>query len=436
MNFELESADHVEAVIKVAERCNINCSYCYVFNKGNDSPKSKPVKISRSVMSATAEYLSQGVRDLGAKSASVVFHGGEPLMMGKRDFDHFATLLRNSVGTETPLRLGVQTNGMLVDDEWIRLFARHGVGVGVSLDGPREINDIERRDFRDRGTYDRVVRGLRLLQAAADRGDIPWPGIISVIQPTADGRTTYRHFVDELGVKAMSFHLPMDTHDTLGDGDILAYARFLCDAFDEWCRDRDKSIQVRMFTQLLSFFTGAVAPRDHASASRLLQHVTIESDGDVEIDELKPTRLRSERFSVFSSSLREFANSSLSRNIRQLNGTLSAPCMDCVWRNYCRGGLQHGVQVNRWSDARGFDNPSVLCAALKKIYAHVANHMLSAGFPEERLLAALDPDREVFVDASVLTINERIPDGGCNAAAPAHLGRTVDLRSSVPGRAG
>ena len=277
MNETIETVDHIEAVIKVAERCNINCSYCYVFNKGDESFKGRPVKISQQVMTETAAYLAQGARDLKASAATIIFHGGEPLMMGKRNFDTFAATLLAALTDIPSVRLGVQTNALLLDDEWVDIFARHRMSAGVSLDGPEDINDLERKDLRGRGTYQRTVNGLRLLQRRAKVGDLPWPGIISVIHPRANGRTCYRHFVDDLGVRGITFHLPMDTHDSFQGQSSMVYAQFLCDVFDEWAKDKNKDIYVRMFSQLLSFFSRKIRPANTKNQNVRLQPLTVES---------------------------------------------------------------------------------------------------------------------------------------------------------------
>jgi len=402
MSDAIETIDHIEAVIKVAERCNINCSYCYVFNKGDESFRERPIKIPHHVMAETATYLAQGARDLQASGATIIFHGGEPLMMGKRNFVTFASMLSSELSDLPSVRLGIQTNAMLLDDEWVDIFAKHRVSVGVSLDGPDYVNDLERRDFRGRGTYDRTVDGLRLLQRRAMQGDLPWPGVISVIHPKASGRDCYRHFVDDLGVRGMTFHLPMDTHDSFGAQDPMVYAQFLCEVFDEWIKDNNRDIYVRMFSQLLSFFSGRYVTEDRKEKHARMQHITIESDGNIGVDELKPTLLDTGKFNIRSSTLREFVNSPISTMLRQLQTRVAEPCMSCVWRNYCRGGLQHGVQVNRWSDERGFDNESVLCKGLMKIYSHVAHHALAAGLPESHIASALEHTSLAFSPAKGL----------------------------------
>lgn len=416
MDKTIRSAESIEVVIKVAERCNINCSYCYVFNKGNTAYLQKPVKISRDMMVATTNYVVDGAKALGSTTVAVVFHGGEPLMMGKRDFDFFCKTLHEALDSVTDLRLNLQTNAMLIDDEWIDLFAKHSISVGVSIDGPKHVHDAERKDFRNRGTYDRTLVGLRSLQVAAREGKIPWPGIICVINATANGSEVYRHFIDDLGVKSMTLHLPMDTHETFRGQDPMPYAQFVCDAFDEWLKDADPEVDVRMFGQMLGFFQGRVVSTTDNPSHLSLQHVTIESDGAIDVDELKPTRFIGESFNVKTSSMIEFANSTTSRYIRDVYASLADECMPCVWRNYCRGGLQHGVQVNRWSDARGFNNVSVLCDGLQKIYSHVAHHMLRAGFSEDGILKVMDHGNRQFNPASAVNL---LVDGSGNLHATA-----------------
>ena len=58
------------------------------------------------------------------------------------------------------------TNAILVDDEWIELFKAHDVDVSISLDGPAEINDKYRVDFKGRGTLAQTLEGFERLRAA------------------------------------------------------------------------------------------------------------------------------------------------------------------------------------------------------------------------------------------------------------------------------
>ncbi|EQD79036.1 Radical SAM domain protein, partial [mine drainage metagenome] len=244
-------------------------------------------------------------------------------MLGKCDFDFFLSQIESTFEDEIDIRVGIQTNAMLINDEWIDLFEKHKVSVGVSLDGPKETNDKERRDHRGHGTYTRTVSGLIKLQDAARRGRLlGYPGIISVIDPTSSGRETYRHFVDELGVHSMSFHLPMDTYESFGRRDPMPYATFICDVFDEWARDNNPEIYVRMFDQFLKFLRNAPRADEAKCNSVLLQHLTVESDGAITIDELKPTLRDESSLNVSGCKLLQFVNSDIAINIRRLKSKL------------------------------------------------------------------------------------------------------------------
>ncbi|HAT2332484.1 TPA: XyeB family radical SAM/SPASM peptide maturase, partial [Serratia marcescens] len=79
---------HLEIILKVSERCNINCTYCYVFNLGNDlAINSKPI-ISHKIIEDLRGFFERACQEYEIETVQVDFHGGEPLMMGKERFDN------------------------------------------------------------------------------------------------------------------------------------------------------------------------------------------------------------------------------------------------------------------------------------------------------------------------------------------------------------
>jgi uncharacterized protein len=236
----------LEVVVKLTERCNINCTYCYVFNKGDETFKEHPPLMPLNVVDAMGSFLNDAAEKTGATEVIVIFHGGEPLILKKRKFDQVCTNLRALITAPEKLRFCIQTNGMLVDEEWIELFDKHQIAVGVSIDGPKEENDRYRIDHQGRGTYDRVAKGIHLLREARDEGLIPGMGVLSVANPRLDGGLVYRHFVDELKLDNFDFLLPIDPHDGFNYLDNEGYSRFLCQVFDEWVRDNNPIVSVRI----------------------------------------------------------------------------------------------------------------------------------------------------------------------------------------------
>lgn len=380
---------YVEVIVKMTERCNINCDYCYVFNRGNDQWKVDPPVIRQPVIEDLADFLAEGVRDVGIETIQIDFHGGEPLLMKKARFDEACTTLSDGLAPNTTLRFALQTNAMLVDDDWIALFEKHRVHASVSLDGPPEMNDAHRVDHKGRGTYTQTVEGLRRLQAAHAEGRIPVaPGLLCVINPEFDGAEIYRHFVHDLGLKGVDFILPDFNHDEVDDRYVQRLGDYILAVFDAWAGDDDKSIDIRLFASQMRVLLGAPASfiGFAANVSGALAF-TVGSEGSVYVDDT----LRSTGHEVFSSmgklkdlTVRDVMTSPQTLLMNQLS-IPAQPCMECVWNATCAGGRL----VNRLSKDRGFDNPSVFCGALRRMYSRLTAYLVNSGIPIELIEANL-----------------------------------------------
>ena len=372
----------LEVIVKVTERCNINCRYCYFFNGSDDSFRHQPAVISTETAHAIASFLREGSEVLGLKAIRIIFHGGEPLLLGKRRLDEFCKVLAQTLTPVVSLTLSMQTNATLIDAEWIDIFRRHDVRVGVSLDGPPEYNDLDRVDFRGRGTHDDTVRGLRLLQGAVANGSIKGAGILCVINPRHSARRIYRYFVDDLHVKHMDFLLPDLTHDTL-EGQPEAYGAFLCELFNTWVSDDDPSINVRTLTAIMSLMLGGPSwvegfGREAAPA------VTIRGDGSLQpTDVLRACgpEMMATGATVTSTTLKEFLQSTVLQRLQGEYEDVCRQCRRCCWLEVCGGGSM----VHRYRKINRFDNPSVLCGGLKNFYAEVGAYLVTRGLPVERL---------------------------------------------------
>lgn len=193
-------------LVKLASRCNINCTYCYWFRDAE--VYKKPAVLTPEAEDAFCLRLEEHIREFELPAFLLVFHGGEPLLFPKRRFDALMKKLRAiAERTGCYIKCGVTTNAILVDDEWIELFKAHDVDVSVSLDGPAEINDKYRVDFKGRGTLAQTLEGLNRLRAA----DLA-PGLISVCNPGTDPEQVLAFVADELGIKEFDILPPDATH--------------------------------------------------------------------------------------------------------------------------------------------------------------------------------------------------------------------------------
>ena len=387
--------DEIEVIVKLTERCNINCTYCYMFNKGNDEYLSRPAYMSEQTATALAEFLAQAAEAFALKKIRVIFHGGEPMMMKPDRFERICEVLDEAISPFAELELAMQTNAMLVSDAWLNALITHDVGIGVSIDGPPKYHDVDRVDHKGGSTYDDVVTGLRRLQAAADKGLLRPVGSISVIRPSFDGAEVYRHLANDLGIRSLNFLLPIDTYDTFDFKDVDGYGKFMRDVYKEWVSQGDSRVRVRFVDDYLRFLHGgADAAKSRLDHLNSMAFFVVGSNGDIEPDDsLKPIHPDVfGRWNVASTTLSDYINQPSIQAVFAETAVLPQECRDCSWRNVCRGNA--GRAITRYSMSKGFAQKSFLCEPIKRVYSYIAASALQSGLTHDALMAAIQPHAE------------------------------------------
>lgn len=155
------SSDRVDAntqlvILQPTNFCNIDCKYCYLPDRKTYNLM-QPQTIDRVAQAIfDSPYVSERFR--------IVWHAGEPLTAPisfyEDAIERFSRFNKN--GAE--IIWGIQTNGTLINQPWCDFFRKSNIEVGVSIDGPEEFHDRNRVDRRGRGTYTKVMRGIKLLQ--------------------------------------------------------------------------------------------------------------------------------------------------------------------------------------------------------------------------------------------------------------------------------
>jgi uncharacterized protein len=261
-------------------------------------------------------------------------------------------------------------DGTRLDEHWIDVFREHDVSIGVSLDGPREANVGVRVDHKGRGSY-RVARSIELLAAA----DVPF-SILSVVQPGADALQIHRHFLS-LGCKSIAYLFPAETHETIGglgeEFGATPCADFLIPIFDDWWDNSTIDLRIREFWEMGRVILGGQTQLD-SLGNPAIRFVSVETDGSIHgLDKLRTCAdgMTNTELSVFGADFCEIANlSSLHASV--MNGMpLPSGCRACPERETCGGG----PLPTRYSRERGFDNPSVWCADLLALFAHIRARM-------------------------------------------------------------
>lgn len=366
------------AVVKIAGRCNINCTYCYMYNLGDMSYLQQPKKMSEETVQQLMHRIREHCLQHGTNRFFFSLHGGEPLLAGKDFLTMFVSIAHKTLLPEIVPVFAMQTNATLIDEEWCTLFGQYDVGVGISIDGVRQVHDMYRIDFKGNGTYDRTVAGL---QTALQAKDMPRkPGALCVLNLDADPLETYAHF-KTLGFRNLDILFPDYTYDTRpaknfpDDGSATPYADWLIKIFDKWFYEKEEErIRIRLF----QFITGLILGNDVSFDQLGLQKnelLVIETDGSIEaVDVLKAC---GEGFTkaganVSTHSFDEAMQTDLAKLFHFSHQRLCKKCTVCPVKDICGGGyIPH-----RYSSSNGFNNPSVYCHNLLKLITHIQNTIL------------------------------------------------------------
>ena len=153
-----------------------------MYNLGDSSYALQPKFINHETINSIYEEVKRHCKKNEITKFTLIFHGGEPLLMKKNEFLKMISLFNSLIEEGIVVVFALQTNGILIDKEWCEIFKKYNIGVGISLDGVKEINDINRVDKKGNGSYDNVIKGISVLQEHFNSEF----GLLSVVNIDAD----------------------------------------------------------------------------------------------------------------------------------------------------------------------------------------------------------------------------------------------------------
>ncbi|MBQ4289533.1 MAG: radical SAM protein, partial [Clostridia bacterium] len=148
----------------VGSQCNMHCAYCYYL----------PVNISggKIMTEETLEVMIKNYLSNCGETASFVWHGGEPTLCGIPFFEKAVELQKKYRREGQQIWNNLQTNGLLLDDEWCSFLKKNSFDVGLSIDGTEAIHDHFRKDAGGNATYKRIRENILHLKTFGIRPDL------------------------------------------------------------------------------------------------------------------------------------------------------------------------------------------------------------------------------------------------------------------------
>ncbi|PIW62518.1 anaerobic sulfatase maturase [Shewanella sp. CG12_big_fil_rev_8_21_14_0_65_47_15] len=405
--------------------CNLECHYCFYLEKRELYPERQHFSMSDEVLRA---YIEQNIRHEPSLEVLFTWQGGEPMLRGLNFYRRAYAWQQELAGAKT-IRNSIQTNGVLLDEEWCEFLAEAGFMVGISLDGPQAIHDRDRVDKKERPTFDAVMKGLELLK----RFKIEFNVLVTVTSSVAEQPLAVYQFLKQQGVTHIQFNpvveripsnddlalgLTFATPPKLDENNLLrptlmmtphsvsphAYGQFLIAIFDEWIRQDVGTIYVMNFEWALASWL-QLPSTICLFAKNCGNALIVEHNGDVYSCDhfMYPDYLLG---NLQQSTPQQMADSQQQRAFGQAKSTtLPDECRQCDYLFACHGECPK----NRFVIARdGKPGLNYLCPSYKSYFQHLTPYLnamaklVSHNLPASMVMDALNgplviplSDREV-----------------------------------------
>jgi uncharacterized protein len=358
-----------EFVVKIHSRCDLACDYCYMYEMADQSWRDRPRRMSSEIAQRTAIRIGEHARRHQMPSVTLVMHGGEPLLAGRELIAELVQATSTAVGPAVRVDAKVQTNGVGLDDSYLRLFCDLGVRVGVSLDGGAKSHDRHRRFPSGRGSHASVAAGLDRLTRPAFRH--LFSGLLCTIDLHNDPIETYKALA-EFRPPRVDFLLPHGTWSSPPPGRLpgtadTPYADWLIEIFDHWYSAPEP--RIRLFEDIIQLLLGADSASEMLGLSPT-RIVVIETDGAIELADNLKVAYHAAAMTGLNVTGNPLDDALLLPGVvaRQIGPrALSPQCRACDIRRVCGGGLY----AHRYRPGTGFYNPSIYCPDLMKLIRHI-----------------------------------------------------------------
>ncbi len=317
--------------------CNLRCRYCFY----HDVAENREIENYGMMDISTLEILVKKALESAEHYCTFAFQGGEPTLRGLDFYRNFVELVKKYNSKKIKVNNTIQTNGILIDDKWAKFLADNNFLVGLSLDGPKDINDSNRIDPHNKGTFKRIMQTAKIF----DQYKVEYNMLIVTNSYVARHiRAVYEFFRDN-NFRYLQFIPCLDPlKEQPGQNNYSLtpnkFTYFLKNLFDMWYDDikKDNYISIRTFDNYVRMFMG-YRPESCGMSGECVCQVVVEADGGVYpcdfyvIDDWYLGNIKEK-------SIEELINSDKSKEFIEVSRHIDEDCKNCNIANICRGGCR------------------------------------------------------------------------------------------------
>ena len=350
-------------IIHCTSHCNMGCRYCYEENWmentitidkiNSDFEKAIPIFV---------KSINEVVELKREMPVDILLHGGEPLLIRPNIMSKFISEVKMK---HPSLKFKIQTNGTLLTDEYIELFKKYSIPVGVSLDGPQHLNDINRVFKGGKGTFSTVMENIK----KARYKNVRVGGLLTL---TATNVKNIKEIYDFFKEEKLDFSFnPFFEPDQMNYGDLKMdetdYAAAVCELFDLWINDQENTISIKYFEKIIEAICYPESGLKLCMASKDCSKQFISIDVEGNVAQCNHFAIRPEYYygNVCEKSIKElWVNKNMEYRWDTLN---TGECENCNYSNFCYGGCPYHSVV-KFND---LTHKAFNCESTKIIIDHI-----------------------------------------------------------------
>lgn len=351
--------------------CNMDCLYCFY----KDVSKNREKEFLGNMNLELLEKTVISAMEYAENSCTFMFQGGEPTLSGLSFYENLIELQKKYKKQNVAIYNCIQTNGFDIDDAFAKFFSENDFLVGLSLDGPAEIHNLNRKDNREKDSFNRVMKTVSLF----NRYNVKY-NVLSVVTSFSSRRAQkIYNFYKNNGFKYLQFIPCLEPLSeekgkqaySLSNKD---YAEFLIRIFDLWYNDLKNGIyiSIRHLDNWFSILKGQ-SPESCGMFGRCSIQFVIEGDGSVypcdyyALDEYKLGKVGENSFSDMQSC--ETAKSFIGRSL-----PVPTECKSCQYYFICRNGCYRERVIKDGENSGKY----FYCDAIKEFFENRKNEIENA----------------------------------------------------------
>ena len=375
----------------VGPLCNLACEYCYYLGTEQLYENPHPFKMSDETLQA---FIREFIQASPGPLVQFTWHGGEPTLAGLDFYKRAVQLQRQYLPKGWTIWNNLQTNGILLNEQWCSFLAEEHFDVGLSLDGTQLLHDAVRKDHNGLGTYARAIASIRRLQAHGVQPDLLCTVTsaiakepLAVYRALADLNTGWIQFIPIVRRTPKASVTP----DSVTPEE---YGQFLCAVFDEWKKRDIGRLEVQQFAEMALVWSGGNASLC-SMAQTCGRALIVEHDGGVYACDhfVNPEHHIG---NIGTSHLYELVDSEEQRRFgNNKKENLTSQCRSCRWLNVCNGGCLK----DRFAQSEdGEEGLYYLCGGLRQIFSHAEKplrqiaEMKKRGMTPDAIMAELNAE--------------------------------------------